>query len=283
MNENIDVSIIVPCYNQAQYLEEALQSVLQQSIENWECVIVNDGSNDNTEEVANKWLLRDSRFKYIKSENGGLSAARNSGIELAKGNFILPLDADDIIGETYLELALKQFELNTNLKIVYCKAEKFGIENGEWKLNNFTLYNLAHENMIFCSALFKRKDWKKVKGYDINMIYGWEDWEFWIAILKNGGEVKCIESVNFYYRIKTTSMTKELNEEKLNYLKKYLSIKHADFFVKQLGSFFDINNKITKITLHNEVLVKLKSKKFLLNQLCYQIFGFVIFKNQKFR
>ncbi|MFV8358229.1 glycosyltransferase family 2 protein, partial [Flavobacterium sp. XS1P32] len=90
---NPQVSIIVPCFNQAQYLSEALKSVLEQTYENWECIIVNDGSPDDTKQIAQKWVEKDSRFKYIFKENGGLSSARNEGINYAKGTFILPLDA----------------------------------------------------------------------------------------------------------------------------------------------------------------------------------------------
>ena len=121
------VSIIVPCYNQAQYLDECLQSVLEQTYPHWECIIINDGSPDNTEKVAQEWVVKDTRFKYIYKENGGLSSARNAGIEIADGEFILPLDADDKISAHYLKLAVKEFEKDTYLKVVYCKAEKFEI------------------------------------------------------------------------------------------------------------------------------------------------------------
>ena len=73
------VSIIVPCYNQAQYLDDCLQSVLDQTYQDWECIIVNDGSPDNTAIIASVWTARDPRFKYIYKENGGLSSARNAG------------------------------------------------------------------------------------------------------------------------------------------------------------------------------------------------------------
>lgn len=75
------ISIIVPCYKQAHYLGEALQSVLEQTYENWECIIINDGSPDNTEIVAKKWIEKDVRFRYLYKENGGLSSARNAGIK----------------------------------------------------------------------------------------------------------------------------------------------------------------------------------------------------------
>ncbi len=91
------VSIVVPCYNQAHFLDETLQSVLDQSYSNWECIIVNDGSPDNTEDIAKQWCNKDYRFTYLYKENGGLCSARNAGISISKGEFILPLDSDDII------------------------------------------------------------------------------------------------------------------------------------------------------------------------------------------
>ena len=86
------ISVIVPCYNQAQYLDECLQSVLNQTYQNWECIIVNDGSPDNTHEIAESYCRKDARFKYFYKENGGLSSARNAGISISNGEFIQFLD-----------------------------------------------------------------------------------------------------------------------------------------------------------------------------------------------
>lgn len=101
------ISVIVPCYNQAQYLDECLQSVLDQTYTDWECIIVNDGSPDHTEEVAKKWLEKDPRFRYIDKENGGLSSARNAGLKEAKGEWIQFLDSDDKINTISFELLTK--------------------------------------------------------------------------------------------------------------------------------------------------------------------------------
>lgn len=115
---------------------------------------MNDGSADNTKEVAQEWVKKDSRFIYLYKENGGLSSARNAGIAIAKGEFILPLDADDRIGKDYTLLAMKAFQEATDLKLVYCKAEKFGEESGSWNLLDFSLLELARQNMIFCTAFY---------------------------------------------------------------------------------------------------------------------------------
>ena len=265
---NFSVSIIVPCYNQAQFLDEALQSVLDQTHSNWECIIVNDGSPDNTEEVAHEWLEKDARFKYIYQKNGGLSSARNAGIAMAKGEFILPLDADDRIGPNYLSLAIDVFQKDCDVKVVYCKAEKFGEEEGIWQLSTFSIFDLALHNMIFCSAIFKREDWKFAGGYDINMIYGLEDWEFWIAILKNGGNVKRIESVSFYYRIRKNSMARIINKEERIFSEKYVMKKHYDFFLAN----YDLLNKSRK-----QIEYSLKSEKFVINLFTKKFFGFKVF------
>lgn len=91
------VSIIIPCYNQARFLPEALESILQQTYPDWECIIVNDGSSDDTEQVAQEWVSKDARFRYVKKQNGGLSSARNAGLQVATGEYIQILDADDLL------------------------------------------------------------------------------------------------------------------------------------------------------------------------------------------
>ena len=103
------VSIIVPCYNQAAYLAETLDSVLDQTYQHWECVIVNDGSPDNAEEIANEYVAKDNRFKYLWEKNEGPSQARNFGILNSDGKYVLPLDADDLVAPTYVGRAVDFF------------------------------------------------------------------------------------------------------------------------------------------------------------------------------
>lgn len=260
-------------------MDEALQSVLNQTFTNWECFVVNDGSPDNTEEVSKKWIEKDNRFKYLYQENRGVSSARNLGIIHASGEYLLPLDADDKISAEYIALALSAFQQDTSIKVVYCKAEKFGDAVGQLKSKPFSMKLLATENMIFCTALFRKEEWEKAGGYDVNMIYGLEDWELWISILKNGGWVKCLNIVGFYYRIKIVSRNNQFNKNNENYLLEYISVKHADFFVKQLGSFTQLNNLIKQTKEENNI--KLKSKKFVIDVFCYTFFGFSVFGKYK--
>ena len=254
MYNNVNlISVIVPCYNQVQYLDECLQSVLDQTYQNWECIIVNDGSPDNTEEVAKKWVDKDNRFKYLFKPNGGLSSARNAGIEIANGEWILPLDSDDKIGVQYLELASQEFE--KGYTIIYCKAELFGEKEGEWILPEYTYNFLLGSNHIFCSAFYKKEDWILVNGYDENLIYGREDWEFWINILNKNSKVLKLNYLGFFYRRKKESMDVEINKDsyKKTFSENYIYKKHLDKFLKLN------NNAIANYNLVNYKLNELSS------------------------
>ncbi|NNE14180.1 MAG: glycosyltransferase family 2 protein [Saprospiraceae bacterium] len=265
------VSIIVPCFDQAKYLNDALTSVINQSYSDWECIIVDDGSPDHTAEVASEWLKKDDRFSFIHQENQGLSAARNTGISRAKGTYILPLDADDKISKDYVALAVEAFKNDESLTVVYCDAEYFGEKTGPWKLNPYSFLELLRYNSIFCSAFFKAKDWKRVGGYDPEMKYGLEDWEFWIHVLKAGGTVKKLDHLGFYYRIKTESMISNMTEDKVAYSQNYVWNKHRDIYLK---------NYDWLLKEHKDIKVKLKSRKFALNLVMKRFFGFTIFKNK---
>ena len=143
------ISVIIPCYNQGNYLAETLDSVSSQTYPYWECIIVNDGSDDNTEQVAQEYIKKDSRFIYLSQENKGLSAARNYGILNSNGQYILPLDSDDLIAPTYLERAINAFANDSTVKIVYCRAKLFGKQTGEWLLPKYSLEKMLGVNCIF--------------------------------------------------------------------------------------------------------------------------------------
>lgn len=264
------ISIIVPCYNQGVYLCDALQSVWSQEYSYWECIIVNDGSTDNTEDIAILWLEKDSRFKYLYQKNKGLCASRNAGIAMAQGVYILPLDADDKISKNYCALAMKAFNSNPNLKLVYCEAERFGDKEGKWQLPPYTFFKLLQQNLIFCSAIYKLEDWKRIKGYDKQMKYGWEDWEFWINLLKGGGEVKKINHIGFYYRVKKTSMIKNMKEDHITYSKHYVLDKHKDLYIKHYDLLVDYKTNMD---------LKIRSRLYVFNLFTKCFFGFKLFKS----
>lgn len=201
--ERCKVSVIVPVYNQGEFLAEALDSVLQQTYSNWECVIVNDGSTDNSEEVAKSYLDKDNRFKYLYQENSRLAAARNNGIRHSDGYFILPLDSDNMLCPTYLEKAVSYFLLHPETTLVYGKAEFFGDRSGIWNLPEYSWEKFIWSNCIDNCAMYKRADFDATGGYrDVLM----EDWDFWLSLLKPDSVVYRYDDVLFRYREREVSL-----------------------------------------------------------------------------
>lgn len=228
--KNIDVSIIVPCYNQDKYLSETLNSVLSQTYTNWECIIVDDGSPDNTKEIAEKYCQKDSRFKYVYKQNGGLASARNFGIKHSQGKYILPLDSDDKIERTYIEKTIKVLEQDNTIKVVYTRVKRFGIRNDEYRLPPLTIERLMGRNCIVCTALYRKEDYDKTKGYNENMKFGYEDWDFWLSLLEKGGSVYQIPEMLFLYRVKVSSMVVDMTEEQKDFLRKTVYNNHKELY-----------------------------------------------------
>lgn len=247
------ISVIVPCYNQAQYLDECLQSVLDQTYTNWECIIVNDGSPDNTEEVALEWTEKDPRFIYLKKENGGVASARNFGIERAKGEWILPLDGDDKLGKDYLDLASLEFHKQPT--IIYCKAKLFGLIEDIWNIQPYSYEEMLTKNHIFCTAFFKKENWLKVGGFDKDFTYGLEDWDFWLSILTPTSLVVQMDYYGFFYRKIESSREIELNKssQKILSSEKKIFTKHLDKYL------IDDSNPILNFKIQTNRIKKLNT------------------------
>lgn len=242
----MQISIIVPCFNQGNFLCECLQSILNQSFSEWECIIVDDGSIDNTREIAESWVKKDRRFKYFFQQNAGVCAARNLGVSKASGTWILPVDGDDKLSTDYLEKAYP-FLSNENT-VVYGNVELFGNAVGRWDLEEFSIEKLARFNMIHISSFYKKSDFNRIGGYDTNMRYGLEDWEFYISLLKDGGHVVRLDDVGLYYRILQKSRTTELKADRQEEMLYYLEKKHFDFFYRYLGSKVQLSNRLLDAT-----------------------------------
>ncbi len=202
------ISVIVPCYNVEKYLDQTLQSVLAQSFQDWECIMADDGSVDNTAGIAKRWVAKDARFSYYHQPNGGLSSARNLAASHATGEFLLPLDSDDKITPDYMALAMEQFESNPEVKLVYCRARKFGASSGPWKLPPYSYDALLMSNMIFCTAFYRRSDYLRIGGYNPNMVHAYEDWDLWLSLLDRDSVVVRLEQVCFMYRIRKGSLNR---------------------------------------------------------------------------
>lgn len=234
MKENPLVSIIVPCYNHEKFIAETIESAYNSSYQNLEVIIVNDGSKDNSEQVVRLLQKKYHKLVYVYQENGGPASARNHGIKIAKGKYVLPLDADDLISPDYIQKCVEILESNQSVKLVYCNAEFFGERTGPWNLKPYKPESLALDNMIFCSAVYRKSDWESVGGYEEQMTWGWEDWEFWISLLSRGGEVVKLPVTGFYYRVNKNSRRKSTDKEAKKKTIDLINNKHRHFIHKHL-------------------------------------------------
>ena len=232
-----EVSIIIPCYNQGQWLEEAVTSALAQDHGDFEVILINDGSTDPvTRRIFD--AIEHPLVRKKTTPNQGLAAARNEGVALAAGRYILPLDSDDRIDPTYARKAAAVLNTRSDVGIVYCLAEFFGEESGLWELEDFEFPGILTSPRIFATAMYRRADWEKVGGYRPDMIYGWEDYDFWLSLIATGVRVHRLDEVLFFYRRTQGSMA-GLDRTKALYSYRKLFEHHRDLYADNIGVLFE--------------------------------------------
>jgi hypothetical protein len=202
------VSVVIPCYRQAEYLPQAVESVVRQTYRHWEIVIVNDGSPDATDAVARRLIAhhRGRPVSLVSKANGGLSDARNAGIRASKGRYILPLDADDMIHPEMIARGVGLLESDPHIAIAYTDLFHFGEENRKVRAAEFDSSRLRLANQLNYCSLYRREVWEAVGGYRVGMRDGYEDWDFWLGCLERGFTPKRIPGFFFFYRVKPASM-----------------------------------------------------------------------------
>lgn len=197
------ISVIIPCYNVGKYLPECLDSVLRQSFTDFEVICVNDGSTDNTADVLKQYALMDKRIRVLTNENRGVVFSRNWAIAEAYGEYVFPLDADDIIDDSCLEKSYRAISSGKG-DIISCRVTLFGESQGEMFLKEPSVINIAASNCLVNAALFRKSDFIKCGGYDENFSAGLEDYDLWLnMILRHKLKAYRIPEILFFYRIKT--------------------------------------------------------------------------------
>jgi glycosyltransferase involved in cell wall biosynthesis len=245
-NSTTKISVIIPCYKKAHLLSQTLDSVLQSDFSAYEIIVVNDGSPDNTDEIIKKYQKKYPQINYIFQENLGVCVARNNGITHATGKYILPLDADDLIGKSYLRLAVESFEKNPNLVVVYSKAAKFKKNisfASHWFLGRYSFINFLGMCLIPPACVFKKSDFEKMGGYDVQMKDGIEDWEFLLNLLithnsYQNTEIKQLDYVGYYYRIDQKDSRHAQFNAKIGSQEKMMNhiyTKHQEIYKKYYG------------------------------------------------
>lgn len=227
------ISVIIPCYNSGRFIRDAIESVLQQTFRDFEIIVVNDGSTDeSTLEILTGLGDKYLALRLIHQENRGLAGARNAGIRVARGEFFLPLDSDDTIEPTMLEKCYRAIKGDAHFGFVYTSVRFFGDYEAVWHPREYNFYDLLDANQFTSCALVRKKAWGEVGGYDEKMREGYEDWEFWIRLGKKRWYGALIDEPLFNYRRHELSMTDDVRE-KHQIIFSYIKNKHKDLYTPE--------------------------------------------------
>lgn len=208
------ISIIIPCYNHGHFVDDAVDSLLRQTWQDFEIIIVNDGSTDEeTNRILESYQRPKTRVLNLE-KNSGLPAARNAGIQEARGKYICCLDADDKLQETYLEKALIVMEINAGISFVWSWTQVFGSESRVWYAPQFDPERMLFYNLLNPPGVFRRTAWEKVGGFYEVMRDGFEDWEFWVRLTGHGFRGHRISEKLIQYRRVGYSFAQRAAEKK---------------------------------------------------------------------
>jgi len=193
------VSVVIPCFNQGQFLPEAIESILAQTFPRIEIIVVEDCSTDGfTREVVRRSTFHRTR-KILNDTNRGVVATRNAGVCAARGAYIQPLDADDKLAPTFIEYALGKLQDGT-ADVCYSRVMFFGNDQGEYLLQPFSVSEMLRSNLVVNTALYRKSAWAAVGGYAEAMRTGLEDWDFWLSLIEQGNRFHRLDEPLFFYR-----------------------------------------------------------------------------------
>ena len=225
------VSVIVTSYNLGAYLGETLRSVSCQTFTDWECLVVDNGSSDNSLVVAREFAAGDPRFRVEEwTEERGVASARTRGLELACGRYILFLDADDLLSERYMEDAVAALEADPELTLVYGQAQRFGMQSS-WDLPPFSMETMLARNCLYVSCFFPKR---LAVPFDTAFVNGYEDWDFWLTLLEAEDNPKVLQLpyVCFHYRTRPRSRNRGVTDEALTDIRRRLWEKHRSLYAR---------------------------------------------------
>lgn len=250
------ISIVIPCYNHGQYLGEAIDSARRIGRDDIEIIVVDDGSTDSeTESEMNS--VRKGGVSVIRQENRGLAAARNAGIMASRGDYILPLDADNLVRPEYVSDALTIMDANPRTGVVYGDANYIGDKTGRWHVGPFDMDRLLRWNYIDACTVYRRSVWEQNGGYDPTLpVQGFEDWDFWLGAVQNGWEFAYVPKVLFDYRISEGSMRARMAGHEAE-IAEFILAKHRKLYAQRWFELRD-NTSFRAALRHTVKLFRVK-------------------------
>jgi len=243
------VSFIIPCFNSGSFLLEALDSCRKSSFENYEVIIVDDGSSDlNTLDILNQ-VTSSNFISVVRTINRGASSSRNLGVKEAKGEFLFFLDSDNRIRPDYLTKAVKAIQENDEIGVVYAKPFFFGFEKGQeysrFNAWDFSVDSLLAGNYVDMCSLVRKKAFLEVGGFDENQeLFFGEDWDLWIRVSQAGWKFHFLNEVLFDYRIRKGSLMDQVDSQKRERTLRYFGTKHGFIIHQRYRQYFRLMEKI---------------------------------------
>jgi glycosyltransferase involved in cell wall biosynthesis len=233
MNTTPLISVVIPCYNDGKYIPETISHLQQQTFQDFEVLIVNDGSTDEeTIKILN--ALESQKIKVLHKENGRMSSARNHGVKHAKGKLIAALDADDYFHPSFFEKAIAVLDKEPDTAVVTSYIQLFGEYTKLSRPRGGNEFNFLFSNQCPACAMVRKECWDAVGGYDEKMVYGYEDWEFYIRITQRGWTIHVIPEKLFFYRQTKKSTHKNDTLTHRKELIDYIVDKHRDWYLDKL-------------------------------------------------
>lgn len=267
MSQKPLISVVIPCYNDGAYLPETISKLKEQTYQNFEIIVVNDGSTDaHTLEVLNN-LSKDG-IVVLHKENGRMSSARNHGVKHAQGTIIAALDADDYYHPSFFEKAIELLALKEEVAVVTSHIQMFGEFNKVARPRGGNAFNFLFTNECPACAIVRKSCWDEVGGYDENMRLGYEDWEFYIRITKMGWLVDVIQEKLLFYRQTTKSTLKNDTIPHRQEIINYIIDKHHDWYIENLKKLVSnkqvlyTDSRIAYPTIFTLLMNRLKKKHF---------------------
>lgn len=192
-----DITVVIPSYNYAEYLPEAIESVLSQTLSPKRIIVIDDGSEDNSVNIARSY--KDRGVEVVSKKNEGVIKTKNLGIKLSRTTWTIFLDADDVLESNYIESVYKKARKGS-FDVVYTDMRYFGVKNDLIRGGSFNFKRLLHGNFIHNSALISTTLLKVSGGYKDEMNGGYEDWELYITLAEHGAKFGYIPQALLKYR-----------------------------------------------------------------------------------
>lgn len=256
----IAVSVVVPCYNHGEFLAEAVGSVTGMRREDVELIVVDDGSTEEGTRAEVDRLAAQG-VRVIRQSNRGLACARNAGIEASRGEYILPLDADNRVRAAYVERGTKILDANPEVGVVYGDAEYIGKRSGRWRVGYFDGNQLLQWNCFDACAMYRRRVWEENGGYDSTIpVQGLEDWDFWLGAVEHGWKIQYVPEILFEYRVGEESMLTRANPHNER-VEKFVARKHAMLYRREWLSLANEHRSLKRTAQNLGRLLRLRAKQ----------------------